>query len=138
MRIRFLITMVGAMLLAIIVGVPSAQPVGAAITSIVIDYYPDYIPTNGGSTQSACTTQGTPFAVQVTVTTDVPNENFTAKIRLGVNGACTWNPDSSSWTHDGTAFTASTRGTTDDTGTTTMWLFGRATTIPGGRSMVQS
>jgi hypothetical protein len=98
----------------------------AAISSVVINYYPLHIPIGDGANPANCVTGGTPFAVRVTVNTTTPNENFAAKVRLGTAG-CTWNPITSTWTNDSTAFTSLPRGTTDGAGTATFWLYGRAT-----------
>ncbi|MBE2202316.1 MAG: hypothetical protein IAE79_27140 [Anaerolinea sp.] len=111
-----------AVLLIILLSISPIQPAQAAITGITINYYPLNIPVDSGG---PCTSQGTPFAVRITVQTSIPNENFAAKIRFGTGG-CTWNPATATWTTDTTAFTSLPRGTTDESGMTTMWLYGRA------------
>jgi hypothetical protein len=102
-------------------GVMPTEKAFAAVTAISIDYFPVYIPNDGGTN---CTTQGTPFAVRVTVTGD-PSQNFALKVRLGTGG-CTWRSDTATWTNDSTAYTSLPRGTLDGSGVATLWLYGRA------------
>lgn len=114
-----------AIALMVVVGAWGTMPAPdarAAVAGITIDYYPQNIPSDGGTN---CTTGGTPFAVRVTVSGDV-GQNFALKIRLGTGG-CTWNSTTSTWTSDLTAFTVLPRGTIGAGGTATLWLYGRAT-----------
>lgn len=112
------LTLMGGVLVAL----PAQRSLAAGIASITIDHYPAYIPTDASSPCSSG--GGTPFAVRVTVAGDA-NQNYAIKIRLG-SGACTWRPDTGSWTTDSTAFTALTRGTIESDGDVSFWLYGRA------------
>lgn len=123
MRRKWLSLVLAFILVALAFGaLPTPQAAAAGITSISIDYYPTYIPTDAANPCSSG--GGTPFAVRITVN-GTANQAFGAKIRLGT-AACTWRPDNSTWTTDSTSYTALTRGTIGAGGSVSMWLYGRA------------